>query len=527
MQLKQDSAAIRNSYKSLHALIRIAIAKATNLERSILLSYSFSWQYVDPLLFLAAKAKSTEHKFYWEQPQQNLTLVAAGAVAEMPAIAQSINTNNFAAQNRFNLAKQFAQDHLLHAVVGNETGWEQSSYEVSPYILGGFSFYDIDDLHLPAQRTWHGCPNVIQFIPLWLMRQIQKPSGKVCTMTINQCVQPWESLETVEKNVIDLIAYLQLELPKITKIGSSANLLATIKQPHSETGDRQNSLQIHEVHSDQPWTEMVQQAINLIQLGKLDKVVLARALDVIAEQAFNPAMVLQILRLNYPECISFLFDYGLGVTFLGATPELLLKFQGCGEHLKLQSEAVAGSTPRGKTEVQDNLIGDRLLASLKDLNEHKIVVKSICDRLQNMGAELIGDLEPPRLLKLSNVQHLYTPITAILPNTNWLSAFDVLAQLHPTAAVGGEPREQAIKFMQEWESSDRGWYAAPVGWVNGNGEGAFAVGIRSGYIQGNVARVYAGAGIVADSLPADELKETTIKFEALLRALRHASEWDS
>ncbi|MFN5751179.1 MAG: chorismate-binding protein, partial [Pseudanabaena sp.] len=100
-----------------------------------------------------------------------------------------------------------------------------------------------------------------------------------------------------------------------------------------------------------------------------------------------------------------------------------------------------------------------------------------------------------------------------------LIALDILQQLHPTAAVGGEPRDRAVCFMQQWEACDRGWYAAPIGWLNGNGEGTFAVGIRAGYIQGDRARIFAGAGIVSNSQVENEQSETTIKFTALLKAL--------
>jgi len=167
---------------------------------------------------------------------------------------------------------------------------------------------------------------------------------------------------------------------------------------------------------------------------------------------------------------------------------------------------------------EDQLLGEILLKSQKDQYEHEIVIKSICDRFQALGAT-ISKLQPPQLKRLKNVQHLYTAINAKLAVTEWLAAFDILQDLHPTAAVGGEPKAIALHLMQAWEICDRGWYAAPIGWVNGHGEGAFAVGIRSGYLSGDRARIYAGAGIVADSDIASELGETAIKFEALLKSL--------
>jgi menaquinone-specific isochorismate synthase len=128
-------------------------------------------------------------------------------------------------------------------------------------------------------------------------------------------------------------------------------------------------------------------------------------------------------------------------------------------------------------------------------------------------------LTSPKLKRLKNVQHLHTEIKGILNGGHWLQSFEILRQLHPTAAVGGEPQEIAVQLIQASEACDRGWYAAPIGWVNSKGEGIFAVGIRSGYLNGDSARIYAGAGIVADSDIASELGETAIKFEALLKAL--------
>ncbi len=476
--------------------IRLAIHKAQALQRPVIFSYSQNWTQdccVDPLTFLAAynqvcKNSYKEYKFHWEQPDLNLTLTAAGAAA--------VISDQAIAKNRFDLAQQFTEDYVKDAVTVGDTDLGK----IPLHILGGFAFHDRH-----TDLNWEGFPDVMMFIPRWLIQQKSTDLGKFCVITINYGVNPETEPEQIEANLEQILA----ELSRIEKYGHVQNLELT-----SEI-----SL-IEEVmgSTSRPWTEIVEEAVSLIKLGNLDKVVLARALDVYSHTNFSPTQVLNSLRHSYPECISFLIDLGIGSTFIGATPEILLQFQFIDGYLALRSDAIAGSTRRGLSISEDQLLGDILLKSPKDQYEHEIVIKSICDRFQALGAN-ISQLQPPKLKRLKNVQHLYTAITAKLPVKNWLSAFNILRDLHPTAAVGGEPKAIALNLMQNWEICDRGWYAAPIGWVNANGEGAFAVGIRSGYLNGDRARIYAGAGIVADSDITSELGETAIKFEALLKSL--------
>jgi menaquinone-specific isochorismate synthase len=497
MQLEQRTVTPITNPESLPDLIRVAIARAKHLGQPIILSYTLAWQHVDPLAFLAAKSEVGQHKFYWQQPDRGLTLAAGGMVATIPEnVATAVKPTL-----RFALAKQFAQDYLTHAVVGAEAS--AIAYGIpSPYVLGGFAFHDVR-----AQKTWHGFPAVMMYVPLWLICQTDAKS----VLIVNHCVNPQDEPEEIESCLQRLIAYLRQNFKPSELRGGRSQ----VTDPYQ---NQSSGLTIEEIIGDRPWAEIVQQAVDCIKLGKLDKVVLARSLEVTARQNYEAIEVLDRLRHGYPECIAFLMDFGAGTTFLGATPEMLLKFETCNNSLLLSSDAVAGSIGRSLSVGEDLDLGDRLLHSRKDLGEHEIVIKSICDCLQKIGAD-VRQIEPPKLLRLSNVQHLYTPIAAELANTNWLTAFNVLERLHPTAAVGGDPKATALHLMREWEICDRGWYAAPIGWVNGKGEGAFAVGIRSGYLSENKARIYAGAGIVSDSQFDAELDETTIKFEALLQAL--------
>ncbi len=495
MQLRQSIIHSHHDSKSLHDGITKAIAKAKIAGSAILFSYSQVWDCPNPLLLLASKSDAQQPKFYWEQPNADLILAAAGAVTQ-------ISIPNHDLGDRFEAARQFIKQHLDLAVIAQDI--EPSHLAASAiHVLGAFSFYQNDhqsDLcgDIPAPHDYQPAiefPSLLFFIPRWLVRH----RSQICTLTLNDQIQPWDVVESVIERLDQWRSHLQ----------SSA---------HYQAPTLHEVNRITEVQGTQVWTEVVERALKLIHQGHFQKVVLARALDVLADRDFDPFQILHVLRCEYPECISFLLDCGLGKTFLGATPEVVLQFQARGDRLWLRSDALAGSIGRGKTVQEDHLLADRLLKSDKDRREHQFVIRSICDRLQTMGAAIEPQVHT-RLLKLSNVQHLHTPITAEIHNSDWTVVLDILQQLHPTAAVGGVPRDRAVCFMQQWEACDRGWYAAPIGWLNGNGEGTFGVGIRSGYIQGDRARIFAGAGIVANSQVENEQSETTIKFEALLKAL--------
>ena len=496
MQVRQSVTYSSIDSKSLHDWIVKAIAQAQITGSPILFSYSQNWECINPLLLLASKSEAQQQKFYWEQPNADLVLAAAGSVAE-------VSVPNHDLSDRFDCAKKFIKHHLTNAIIAKIADLESSELQIPIHFFGAFSFYrngsnasDYLDLAEPNDyQPTIEFPTLLFFIPRWMVRL----KDKSCTLTLNHYIQPWDKPDEVLERIETLRSHLQ-------------------ESSHYEAPTVHEVSKIVEVQGQQIWTEIVERALALIHQGHFEKVVLARALDVLADRNFDPFQVLHVLRCEYPECISFLLDYGVGKTFLGATPEVVLQFQAQSDRLWLRSDAVAGSIERGKTVQEDLMLGDRLLNSEKDMREHQIVIRSICDRLQSMGAAIDPQAETS-LLRLSNVQHLYTPITAQIDDSDWLIALDILQQLHPTAAVGGEPRDRAVCFMQQWEACDRGWYAAPIGWLNGNGEGTFGVGIRAGYIQGDRARIFAGAGIVANSQVENEQSETTIKFAALLKAL--------
>jgi menaquinone-specific isochorismate synthase len=199
---------------------------------------------------------------------------------------------------------------------------------------------------------------------------------------------------------------------------------------------------------------------------------------------------------------------------VGASPELLVRRTGS---LAI-SQPMAGSVARGRDAKEDDWLAAQLAANAKELDEHAVVVREVVAALG--GISQVVRAEGPEVVRFTNIQHLATTVRAELAGDRHpVSVLDLVAMLHPTPAVGGFPREPALNMIQELEGMERGWYAGGVGWVDGRGDGEFAVALRCGLLWEDGARLYAGGGLMPDSDPKGELAETEVKFRALLAAL--------
>ncbi|GAB2951931.1 isochorismate synthase [Nonomuraea sp. NPDC052634] len=255
------------------------------------------------------------------------------------------------------------------------------------------------------------------------------------------------------------------------------------------------------------WEHVVAQAAKRIREGELEKVVLARDLVATAERPIDVRLLLTRLARRYPECYTFSVA-GL----VGATPELLIRRTG----QEIESLVLAGTTPRGTDPADDLARGAALLASAKDRHEHECAIASVRQTLAPLCSSLTTPDEP-ELLVLPNVQHLASHVTGRL--ADGASVLDVVAAMHPTAAVGGTPTHTAIQVIRELEGMDRAGYAGPVGWIDAHGDGEWGIALRSGLIEGRRARLFAGGGIMGDSDPAAELAEAQAKFRVMQYAL--------
>jgi isochorismate synthase len=258
----------------------------------------------------------------------------------------------------------------------------------------------------------------------------------------------------------------------------------------------------------------VARAVELIRGGELEKVVLAREVQVHAgggASNFDPAALFGVLREGFPSC--FVFCVGRGdAAFVAASPELLMRREG---H-RVSALALAGSMRRSADPAVDDHLGEQLMHSEKDREEHAIVIRRI-ERTLRPHALWTAAPPEPTLVKVANIQHLGTPIRAQLAQP--LDVIELLELMHPTPAVGGEPLARARPLIPALEGLDRGWYAGPVGWADATGDGEFCVALRCALLRGRVARCYAGVGVVRDSDPPAELAETEVKLAALLPLL--------
>jgi isochorismate synthase len=272
-------------------------------------------------------------------------------------------------------------------------------------------------------------------------------------------------------------------------------------------------MQLREAPPADAYQAAVAEAVARIRRGEMRKVVLARTIEVTAERELDPRLLVGRLRAVDPDAYTFATPTDEGV-IVGASPELLVSRRG---H-EVRSNPLAGSAPRSGDPEEDRANADALIGSSKDREEHAIVVDAVAETLRPFCEELGWDPEPV-LRETPNVWHLSTNFRGALRDPA-PTALDLVAALHPTPAVAGEPREAALEAIADLEPFDRGRYAGPVGWVDAEGDGEWAIALRCAELRGERAVLYAGAGIVADSDPARELDETGRKFRAFLDALR-------
>lgn len=274
-------------------------------------------------------------------------------------------------------------------------------------------------------------------------------------------------------------------------------------------GPEPSHIEVDSVLSPDRWCDEVLTPVrDRIRAGELVKTVLARELVVTADQPIDTARVIRRLHQRFGTAILFALD-----GFVGASPELLVSRS----RDIVKAHPLAGTAPRSSDPQVDGRLAAGLLASAKDHVEHRITIDWLLDTLLPFCSYV--DAEPdPTLVSLANVHHLGTRVQGRLSSPP-ASVLELVAALHPTPAVGGDPQGLALDLIDRYERADRGRYAGPVGWVDGDGNGAFAVAIRSAEIDGPTARVFAGVGIVADSDPQAELAETRAKFQAMLGTL--------
>jgi len=427
---------------------------------------------IDPAATVAASRRPDEPWFCMEQPDRDRTAIASlGAAHELTARGG----------RRFEELGERWQA-LASAAISDLPAGPPGSGLVA---VGGFAFAPDGgtsprwELFAPASMT---VPEV----------SLARRAGETW-ITVNAFVSPDDAIEDLESRLA-------------ARLGSLRSAPLPLLDPAPAGRYR--------VHSPMPpshYEDAVASAVKRIRAGELEKVVLAREVEVTAPIPHDPAAILGVLRDGFPACFTFAASHG-DRTFVGASPELLVRREG----QRASTVALAGSTRRSADPSVDDHLGEQLLRSAKDLHEHEVVGRRIARVLGPYSVWVTAAPEPV-LVRVANIQHLASPIRAQLIAP--ISVIELAGLLHPTPAVGGEPAEVSEQLIPALEGFDRGWYAGPVGWTDATGDGEFCVALRCALLCGTSAWCYAGCGIMGDSDPAAELAETEVKLGAMLPLL--------
>ncbi len=445
-----------------------------------LVSYSQPAPGIDPATFLRyARGRA---RFYWRDGRTGVTFAGMGIAVDLMAWGEA----------RFQAIERQARALFAHAAA-----LRTDETLATPRLFGGFSFRE----DFSPDFAWYGFNPAHFILPHYQLVQ----HGQATWLTINALLPPDESPTANEPQLREALQHCYAALCDF------AQAEPTSESPQSAPAHTQT----HHVTYPMPyraWAQLIEEAQTAFRDTLLQKVVLARVCEVQLPTLVDIDGALANLQRRYPDCYTFLFEPQPHHAFFGATPELLIATQA----RKFTTMGLAGSIQRGATPIEDEQLADALLHSAKDRHEHALVITALRHRLGPLVEELVIPAAPV-VYRLSNIQHLYTPIHGVLRQANGI--LPLVETLHPTPALGGSPRELALAFISAAESVPRGWYAAPVGWIDCQLDGAFGVAIRSAVAQRQRAWLYAGAGIVADSEPQKEWEETGWKFRPMQEAL--------
>ena len=445
-------------------LLAAAAQGARQLEDDGVLSLALPLPGRDPMALLPHLEEGERFRFLWDSAP-GLCLAASGRT----------NSLELSGPRRFELAQRFS------AVSLSRLAAPQSCPPLArPRVLLAFAFFDS-----PLQEG-EGVPGVQAVLPRWqLSRQ-----GRHCWLRLQRSLGGAVTARSLAEELWEQAQHL-VGLPTDPRAGGG-------------DGDGPGLAIASSSNWQADYRSAVERGLQLVEAGTLRKLVLAVRQHLVLERPLDPLHLLAQLRQRQPGSCRFLWQQADGIALLGASPERLLTVR-MGQ---LRSDALAGTAPIGPA-------ADLLLQSDKDRREHELVVEAITDVLQQTG---LVPRRPrhPRLARHGQLVHLHTPITAALGSQQPLT---VAAALHPTPAVAGLPRREAMAALRSLECFERGIYAAPIGWIDSAGDTELRVAIRSGTLQGRRLELTAGAGLVRGSVPERELQEVALKLGVLLQQL--------
>lgn len=457
-------------------LIKHGVEKAKNYNHEVIVSYIEKVHHIDTLHFLNNNLSQFENEnFYWEDAHSSFYIAGLGTVKTM---------NIMHMDNRFKNIKEEWQKLIDRSIIENPYSEVNG---VGPALFGGFSF----DYVKSDSNLWENFNHGLFYLPKYM---VTKVDGQSYFTTNILCTPNQENNPNVEQILLE-----RKNVLSNTKTSLASELVEISESPKVE--ERNGVL----------WIDRVNKAIELLKLAFAKKVVLARDLHLSYQQKINHMSVLNNLKQQQKN--SYIFSMTSEKDcFIGATPERLVKKEG--KHIF--SSCVAGSAPRGKTDREDNQIKTDLLNDPKNLEEHQFVVDMITNAFHQL-CDSVSRAKSPQIMTNKDIHHLYTPVEGWAKEG--VSIFEFVKELHPTPALGGTPTETALQIIRDLELFERGMYAGPLGWVDYKQNGEFVVAIRSALLKESEAVLFAGCGIVKNSIPDKEYEETKVKFRPMLRAL--------
>jgi menaquinone-specific isochorismate synthase len=458
-------------YNPIQPAVTKGLAQAKRLGFPIVLSYTFEFEVSDLLPLITHSADKNKTRIYWEQPKDNIAVAGIGTVWY-----RDINKDN-----------TFVDIQKSISLILNNSISFPNKYSNSLKVFGGHSF----NLNEEKKGVWGNFPQGRFSISECLIVKNETNTLITISRTLHPSDVETKVLQEFQKTCEHYKNRLPVTLKPIqkTRVEKSKNI------PGKNT-----------------YLSSVNLVLEKLNPSDIEKVVISRVRHLNIYGDFKDVSALQVLRENYPNCTTFMFSYPKSGTFLGSTPEHLITLK---DGL-FSTEALAGTIARGRNMEEDRLHAESLFNSHKEREEHRFVVDQIVNKLRSFSNNVnFGD--KPVVFKLNNVQHLKTPISGSLKNGS--TVLDMILSLHPTPAIAGTPTKQATEVIAKIETHNRGWYSGPVGWIDKNGDGEFCVALRSAFAKDNKVYVFAGSGIVSESLPEKEWEETELKFQPIVSAL--------
>ena len=445
--------------------------QAVITQKPVLFSYTVRFDIRDVLPLLAHPSDKNTTRVYWEHPSRGFAYAGLGTVLKFKQ--GNVHDTHGIKEQILDILKMgiYVGDNAL----------------IGPRMIGGFAFSQYEG----CDSTWKEFPRVQFLLPECLATLTDDGAW----LTISRLIKPNEKSDNIIESFKQTISYYENRLP------------VTLPPISQVAVDK-----YRDIPQRDEYNQTIFSVLGHIKPGEMEKVVISRSHHVKVGKDFKMVSAIQVLRNAYPNCISFCFAFpGEGI-FFGSTPERLVRLK----NGFVETEALAGTIGRGNNMEEDRILGESLLDSHKEREEHRLVREQILRKL----SPVISDLQHPdmpKIMKLKNVQHLQTPISGKLDED--ATVLDLVTRLHPTSAVAGTPTSEAMEIIRKMETHDRGWYSGPIGWLDEKGDGEFYVALRSALVKDEEAHVFAGGGIVSESHPDKEWDETELKLQPILSAL--------